>query len=120
MATFSSKAAVTVLRPWTRHVSPSHLSKTLSLAKPTTAALSQRRTQTNEAVFESPFHRSGGTARATTNIPEWGKYRSDRSELGNRVFQYFMVGTFGAVTAMGAKATVQGDSPPRKGHGISE
>jgi len=29
-------------------------------------------------------------------------------ETTNKVFSYFIVGTFGAITAMGAKATVQG------------
>ena len=107
------KATAPALRQWTRHGLPSNLSKTsspLALAKPTTTAVAQRRSQTNDAnaAFESPFKRSGGTARATTDIPEFGKYKSGKSEIGNRVFQYFMVGTFGAVTAMGAKATVQG------------
>ena len=106
-----TKAAAPVVRQWTRHGLPSNLSKTsspLTLVKPATSSLTQRRSQTNDAAFDSPFHRSGGTARATTDIPKWGKYKSEKSELGNRVFQYFMVGSFGAVTAMGAKATVQG------------
>ena len=103
-----AKAAAPALRRWSR---PHVLLKTetpLALAKPASAALVQHRDQSNEAAFDSPFHRSGGTTRTTTNIPTFGKYRSNRSEIGNRVFQYFMVGTFGAVTAMGAKATVQG------------
>ncbi|KAI9660224.1 MAG: hsp70 nucleotide exchange factor fes1 [Alyxoria varia] len=57
--------------------------------------------------FDSPFHRSGGTLRDTTKVPDFGKYKSKKDELTNKVFQYFMVGTMGAVTAMGAKATVQ-------------
>lgn len=48
--------------------------------------------------------------RETTDIPKFDHYKSSRDETTNRVFQYFMVGTFGAVTAMGAKATVQGES----------
>jgi hypothetical protein len=44
----------------------------------------------------------------TTKIPNFGAYRSKRSETDNRVFQYLMAGTFGAITAMGAKATVVG------------
>jgi ubiquinol-cytochrome c reductase iron-sulfur subunit len=44
----------------------------------------------------------------TTKIPDFGKYRSDKNPNSNLVFQYFMVGAMGALTAVGAKATVQG------------
>jgi hypothetical protein len=50
----------------------------------------------------------GGSS--TTKIPNFSKYRSSGGETNNRVFQYFMVGTMGAVSALGAKATVQGES----------
>ena len=43
----------------------------------------------------------------TTVIPSFKKYRSG-NETSNKVFQYFMVGTMGALSALGAKATVQG------------
>jgi ubiquinol-cytochrome c reductase iron-sulfur subunit len=46
---------------------------------------------------------------ATTRIPDFGKYRSKNTEQDNRTFQYVMVGTMGALTAMGAKATVVGE-----------
>lgn len=95
-----TKLAAPLARTWTRH----------QLAKPAVAAI-QKRGRADEAAsssFDSPFHRSGGTQRETTNIPSFGKYKSGNSEVGNRVFQYFMVGGLGAITAMGAKATVQG------------
>lgn len=44
----------------------------------------------------------------TTKIPDFSKYRSSKGANSNLVFQYFMVGTMGALTAAGAKATVQG------------
>jgi ubiquinol-cytochrome c reductase iron-sulfur subunit len=56
--------------------------------------------------FDSPFKGIGGES--TTKIPSFAKYKSSGGETGNKVFQYFMVGTMGAVSALGAKATVQG------------
>jgi len=45
----------------------------------------------------------------TEKIPSFGHYRASGGEVSNKTFQYFMVGTFGALTALGAKATVQGE-----------
>lgn len=42
----------------------------------------------------------------TTKIPDFSKYRGGNAQ-SNKLFQYFMVGTMGALTAAGAKATVQ-------------
>ena len=64
----------------------------------------------SQSRYDSIAHRSGATARSTYDVPDFGKYKSGRDEITNRVFHYFMVGTFGALTAMGAKATVQGES----------
>lgn len=52
--------------------------------------------------FESPFGKPD-----TNKIPDFSHYRSKNSGSG-LLFQYFMVGTMGALTAAGAKATVQG------------
>jgi ubiquinol-cytochrome c reductase iron-sulfur subunit len=57
--------------------------------------------------FDSPFKGMGGSE--TTKIPSFKKYRTSGGETGNKVFQYFMVGTMGAISALGAKATVQGE-----------
>jgi len=43
----------------------------------------------------------------TAKIPSFKAYRSAGGETTNKVFQYFMVGTMGAVSALGAKNTVQ-------------
>jgi ubiquinol-cytochrome c reductase iron-sulfur subunit len=59
--------------------------------------------------FTSPFHRGTGEERDTTVIPSFGKYKAG-SETNNKMFQYFMVGAFGGLSAMGAKNTVQGES----------
>ncbi len=58
--------------------------------------------------FDSPFR--GASSGRTTKIPSFSEYKSKTGEVGNKVFQYFMVGSFGALAAMGAKATVQGAS----------
>jgi len=79
--------------------------------RPAAAALAvQKRGRADQASssFDSPFHRSGGTMRESTKIPDFGRYKSDKNEASNRVFQYFVVGAMGALTAAGAKATVQG------------
>lgn len=55
--------------------------------------------------FDSPFKGMGNDA--ASKIPDFSKYRSKGSSGGNLLFQYFMVGTLGAITAAGAKATVQ-------------
>ncbi|BCR87422.1 hsp70 nucleotide exchange factor fes1 [Aspergillus chevalieri] len=44
---------------------------------------------------------------ATLKIPEFGrKYASQKSVRSNQVFSYFMVGTLGVISAVGAKATL--------------
>lgn len=44
----------------------------------------------------------------STKIPSFGQYFSKGPSTNKKVFQYFMVGTMGALSAAGAKATVQG------------
>ncbi|KLU82276.1 cytochrome b-c1 complex subunit Rieske [Magnaporthiopsis poae ATCC 64411] len=45
---------------------------------------------------------------AGTKIPDWSKYLSPKGSYGtNQVFSYFMVGAMGAISAAGAKSTVQ-------------
>jgi len=122
-----SRVAAPAARAWARHALPTVRPTTASLASfstnqspkastsaaavPTSGQYRPNTPDTNQTstTFDSPFHRSGGTMRETTDIPKFDHYKSSRDETTNRVFQYFMVGTFGAVTAMGAKATVQGE-----------
>lgn len=68
-------------------------SKSVSSAQPTSS-------------FDSPFKGVGNSE--TSKIPDFSHYRSKSGSRNNAVFQYFMVGTMGALTAAGAKATVQG------------
>ena len=65
---------------------------------------------TSHAMFRSPFHRGTDSHSDTTVIPSFKDYRSGGGETGNKMFQYFMVGAFGGLTALGAKDTVQSRS----------
>jgi ubiquinol-cytochrome c reductase iron-sulfur subunit len=64
-------------------------------------------TSTHE--YSSPFSRGVSGKQDTTAIPSFSKYRSSGGETGNKLFQYFMVGAMGGVSALGAKNTVQGE-----------
>ncbi|KAL8942473.1 MAG: hypothetical protein Q9211_001367 [Gyalolechia sp. 1 TL-2023] len=55
--------------------------------------------------FESPFR--GENEIPTTKIPSFASYMSKKPQTSNKVFQYFMVGSMGLLSAAGAKATVQ-------------
>lgn len=130
-----ARTAASVARQWTRHTLPRPTAPSFAAIPKASSAITCQQTRGaaqdahggvgtgfdspyqgkagestayGESQFDSPYHRSGGTTRRTTDIPDFSKYKSNRDEITNRVFQYFMVGTFGALTAMGAKATVQG------------
>ncbi|KAF2753064.1 ubiquinol-cytochrome c r [Pseudovirgaria hyperparasitica] len=66
------------------------------------AAVQQIQQKKNASSFDNPFRET-----QTTKIPSFDKYRNSGGESSAKVFQYFMVGTMGAVTALGAKNTVQ-------------
>ena len=74
----------------------------------TSSALIQKRNveTTTTSSFDSPF--KGMASTGTDKIPSFGKYKSSSGENQNKVFQYFMVGTFGALASLGAQSTVQG------------
>lgn len=46
--------------------------------------------------------------RSTLKIPDFSKYSSKGNPRSNQVFSYFMAGSLGLASAVGAKATVQG------------
>jgi ubiquinol-cytochrome c reductase iron-sulfur subunit len=64
---------------------------------------------TSHHSFQSPFTRGTTGHKDTTVIPSWGGYKKG-GETTNKVFQYFMIGTMGGLSALGAKNTVQGMS----------
>ncbi|KAJ5802727.1 Ubiquinol-cytochrome c reductase iron-sulfur subunit [Penicillium pulvis] len=59
-----------------------------------------------KASFDSPFVNAGERG-STVKIPNFSKYKSNSSPRTNQVFSYFMAGTMGLASAVGAKATVQ-------------
>ncbi|KAI4149915.1 MAG: hypothetical protein LQ340_004373 [Diploschistes diacapsis] len=66
-------------------------------------AVQQRgRADARPAAFDSPFSKVD-----VNKIPSFGGYKSNRGEISNKMFQYFMAGSFGALAAAGAKSTVQ-------------
>lgn len=74
------------------------------------SALQQRRNisevqQTSS--FDSPF-KGMGSSEKSTSIPSFAKYRNKGGEVTGKTYQYFLVGTFGALSALGAKKTVTG------------
>ncbi|KAF2279060.1 ubiquinol-cytochrome c r [Westerdykella ornata] len=84
-------------RSWTAHQLP--------VARASCALIQTRNVSDAHATpsFDSPFK----GAATSTKIPSFAAYRTKGGEHGPKLFQYFMVGTMGALSAMGAKATVQ-------------
>lgn len=84
--------------------------RSAAVAKPAVRALSSTAVRQSDAPapgaasYTSPFK---GESKAN-KIPDFSKYMSKGSETSNKLFSYFMVGTMGAITAAGAKSTVQG------------
>ncbi|KAJ5832803.1 cytochrome b-c1 complex subunit Rieske [Penicillium riverlandense] len=66
----------------------------------------QRRAVSDKSSFDSPFG-SSQEYTSTLKIPNFGKYSSNKSPRSNQVFSYFMAGSLGLASAVGAKATVQ-------------
>ncbi|KAF2249305.1 ubiquinol-cytochrome c r [Trematosphaeria pertusa] len=87
-----------IARSWTAH--------SLPVARAGCSAMQTRNVSEVHATssFDSPFKGVG----SSTKIPSFGAYRRKASgEDGPKMFQYFMVGTMGALASLGAKATVQ-------------
>ena len=83
-----------IARSWTAHQLP--------VARAGCTAMQTR--SASASSFDSPFKGSPDS----TKIPSFAAYRNKGGETGPKVFQYFMVGTMGALSALGAKNTVQG------------
>lgn len=72
----------------------------------TAAALRAGAGSSSTSSYQSPFK---GTS-DTNKIPDFSKYMSKGSGSKNQLYGYFMVGTLGAISAAGAKSTIQGES----------
>ncbi|GAO17775.1 uncharacterized protein UV8b_04153 [Ustilaginoidea virens] len=81
-----------------------------SIAKPLGPAVrslscSAVRSDSGTSSYQSPFKMGSDKG---SSIPDFGKYMSSsKGENKNKLFSYFMVGTMGALSAAGAKSTVQ-------------
>lgn len=80
----------------------------LPAVRASAAALTQKRNEATGSSFDSPF--KGMASTGTEKIPSFAHYKAGGGETNNKVFSYFMVGTLGALSALGVKATVQGES----------
>lgn len=72
----------------------------------TAAALRAGAGSSSTSSYQDPFK---GTS-DTNKIPDFSKYMSKGSGSKNQLYGYFMVGTLGAISAAGAKSTIQGES----------
>ena len=97
-----ANSARAVARSWTAHQMP--------VARAGCTAMQTRNASASS--FDSPFK---GTA-DSTKIPSFAAYRNKNGEQSTKVFQYFMVGSMGALSALGAKATVQGKTTHCSAH----
>ncbi|EAQ87583.1 hypothetical protein CHGG_04202 [Chaetomium globosum CBS 148.51] len=61
-----------------------------------------RDSSSSSSSYQSPFK-----GESKTNVPDFSKYMSKGSGSTNALFSYFMVGTLGAISAAGAKSTIQ-------------
>ncbi|PPJ56517.1 hypothetical protein CBER1_03938 [Cercospora berteroae] len=100
----SSRAATSLVRGATRQAVPALRTTSTALQK---REASSTDASTSHAEFKSPFHRGASNKPDTTIIPSFKSYRNNTGETGNKLFQYFMVGAMGGVSALGAKNTVQ-------------
>lgn len=89
-----ANSARAVARSWTAHQMP--------VTRAGVTAMQTRNASASS--FDSPFKGSADS----TKIPSFAAYRNKNGEQSTKVFQYFMVGSMGALSALGAKATVQG------------
>jgi hypothetical protein len=103
-AAMSQQLSSALLRTCARQQLPSTVTRSAAIA-----AGQQRGVANAGAKFESPFASSEDPT-STLKIPNFKKYTSKSSPTTNKVFSYFVAGTMGLGSAVGAKATVQGAS----------
>lgn len=100
----SQQLSSALLRTCARQQLPTTVTRSAAIA-----AGQQRGVANAGAKFESPFA-SAEDPTATLKVPSFKKYMSKSSPTTNKVFSYFVAGTMGLGSAVGAKATVQGAS----------
>ena len=115
-----ARTATSLVRHTARQQLPALRASAAATQKRNRADASLPAASTSHAEFRSPFHRGTSNEQDTTVMPNWGKYKASGGETTNKMFQYFMVGAFGGLSALGAKNTVQGShrTPLNEDHGI--
>ncbi|GES64717.1 ubiquinol-cytochrome c reductase iron-sulfur subunit precursor [Aspergillus terreus] len=93
-----SSASTSLLRACARQQLPT--------TRAAVASCQQRRgvAEATKPTFASPF---ANASSSTAKIPDFSKYQSKKAPRSNQVFSYFMAGSLGLASAVGAKATVQ-------------
>ncbi|KAL2110037.1 hypothetical protein VUR80DRAFT_1688 [Thermomyces stellatus] len=84
------------------------MTKTSALSTIPVRALSTSATRQDTSA--SPSFSYGATFKGSdkaNRVPDFSHYMSEKSETTNKLFSYFMVGGMGAITAAGAKSTVE-------------
>ena len=81
----------------------------LAAARAFSTSAVRRDSASGGASYTSPFRIAG--AGKGNQIPDFGNYMSKEGEGRNKLISYFMVGSMGALTAAGAKSTVEGRWP---------
>lgn len=85
------------------------MTKTSALSAAPVRALSTSATRQDSSA--NPSFSYGATFKGTdkaNRVPDFGHYMSDKSGTTNKLMGYFMVGGMGAISAAGAKSTVEG------------
>lgn len=85
------------------------MTKTSALSTIPVRALSTSATRQDTSASSSFSY--GATFKGSdkaNRVPDFSHYMSEKSETTNKLFSYFMVGGMGAITAAGAKSTVEG------------
>ena len=85
------------------------MTKTSSLSVVPVRALSTSATRQDTSA--SPSFSYGATFKGSdkaNRVPDFSHYMSEKSGTTNKLFGYFMVGGMGAISAAGAKSTVEG------------
>lgn len=101
-----SSASSTLLRTCARQQLPA--------TRAAVASCRQRRGVSDaKSTFDSPFGTSNEYS-STLKIPNFSKYSSSNPPRSNLVFSYFMAGSLGLASAVGAKATIQGTFSPSR------
>lgn len=104
-----TSSAGSALRSWTKHPLPgTRIASAVAVQQRSAASVTSGEVGRTTS-FDSPF-RTSEPQPSTAKIPSFKSYMSNRPEVTNRVFQYFVVGSMGLLAAAGAKATVQGAS----------